>query len=213
MLTIEDIKNHVRQILDDAGGDRFSDALLESSIRQALAHVDEKLPLIRTLDQQITSAGRDQALTGLVHPLYLIQISWAPSSVGGSEREINTGYSYTLQGNTGMLSFNDHCFPCAGETLQVTYAAQNTLAGLDGATETTITDAAIPALDCGAASFACLLRAASLAETYGARTGESARLVEQSKLWKELSEEALNKIKTLQPFDFPSGFALDQWDR
>lgn len=213
MLTIENIKNHVRQILDDAGSTRFSDALLINAIRQGLARLDEKLPLIKTLDQIITSSGREQTLSGLVHPLYLIKVSLRTSSSGDSIQEIKTGYTYSLEGETGRLLFEGAYSPCAGENLQISYAAQNTLAGLDNAAETTIPNTASAALETGSASFACLLRAASLAEAYGARTGESARLVEQSKLWREVSKESLNKLTSTQEFGFPTGFTLDQWDR
>lgn len=213
MQTIESIKTRIRQILDDAAGDRFSDTLLENAIRQALARLDEKLPLLRSVDHLITTAGRDFTLPAMDHPLYLMEVVIVPATTGGCFQEVKTGYSYTLQGSTGSLHFNDTCFPGAGETLRVTYAAQNTLTGLDGATETSVPDAASTALETGSAGFACLLRAASLAEAYGARAGESARLVEQSRLWQQLSDESLNKLKTFQQFEFPGGFSLDQWDR
>lgn len=212
MPTIESIKNRARQILDDANLSRYSDALLENAIRQELSHLDEKLPLVRTLDLQISSAGKDQDVTGMVHPLYLIQLCMLSTSSGNRAQAIKTGYAYTLEGETGTLHFNDIYVPSVGETLRVTYAGQNTLAGLDGAEESTIPDAAASALETGSASFACLLRAVSLAETYGARTGESARLVEQSRLWREISDEAVNKLKSFQEFSYPAGFALDQWD-
>lgn len=209
MLTLENIKSRVRQILDDADGARFCDTLLDSAIRQALARLDEKLPLIRTLDQQITTSGRDVTLTGLVDALFIIQVNILSSS----PIEIKSGYSYTLQGETAQLHFNDTYVPVSGETLRLTYTAQNRLSGLDETTETTAPDSASAALEIGAASFACLLRAVSLSEAYGARVGESTRLVEQSRMWRELSEESLNKLKTYQDFDYPSGFALDDWDR
>jgi len=211
MPTLEDIKNRVRQILDDASDDRFSSAMLKNAIRQTLARLDEKLPLICTLDQSITVAGRDITLTGLVHPLYVIEVNILPEA-GGCAHKIRMGYSYSLQGTSASLHFNDTSLLSVGAYLRVTYAAQNTLTGLDGEAESSLPDAASMALETGAASFACLLRAASLAETYGARAGESARLVEQSKLWKQVSEEALSKLKTFQPFEFPAGFSLDQWD-
>lgn len=220
MPTLEDIRNRVRQILDDTSGDRFSSVMLDTAIRQALARLDERMPLIRSLDLQITTSGRDVTLTGLDHPLYLIEVyilpastGSMPASAGGSKQEAKTGYSYSLQGTSGSLHFNGTSLLSVGECLRVTYAAQNTLTGLEGATETSLPDAASEALETGAASFACLLRAASLAETYGARAGESARLVEQSKLWKQISEESLSKLKTFQHYEFPAGFALDKWDQ
>lgn len=209
MLTLENTKNHVRQILDDTDGARFSDALLDSAIRQALARMDEMLPLIRILDHQITSAERDVTLPGLLDPLFILQVC----ILSTSPIEIKSGYAYTLQGETAQLHFKDTYVPDAGETLRVTYAAQNRLFGLDEAAETTAPESASAGLEMGSASFACLLRAASLAEAYGTRAGESAHLVEQSLMWRELSEASLNKLKTFQEFTYSSGFALDKWDR
>ena len=203
---LEDVKTRVRQILDDAEGTRFSDSLLENAVRQALTRLDEALPLIGILDITRTDSGRDQVLTGLTDPLYLINVIKI-------ESEIRYGFTCTLAGDNVALHFSGPVIPRAGESLRVSYASRNTLDGLDEAEVTTVPDSALTALHYACASAACLLRAASVSEAYGARPGESARLVEQSKVWMETAERDLQNMKNQQEFAYPAGFALDRWDR
>jgi len=199
-------------ILGDAAGDRFGEDLLECAIRQALTRVDERLPLVRTSALVISTPGRDQTLEGLEKPLYLVKVMRL-TGTDGSEEEIRGGYTYTLNGSTGNLHFCGVDFPTVGETLRITYAAANTLSGLEDAETTSLPESAASALEMLSAGMACLLRAAAVVESYGARTGESARMVEQSRLWMELANQNLEKLKSLQEFAFPAGFALDQWDQ
>ena len=41
---------------------------------------------------------------------------------------------------------------------------------------------------------------------------KSARLAEQSRLWMEQSKELIGRLRSLQDFTYPVGFALDGWD-
>ena len=207
MLTLENTINHVRQVLDDAAASRFSDDLLESAVRQALARIDESMPLVSNAELEVVTGGRDQALADMENCLYLIDLHTENAPDGELE------YVYTLQGGTIQLHFSGVYTPQAGEILTLTVAGRNTLSGLDGALTTSLPESAAAALEFGAAGFACLLRAAVVAEAYGARPGESARLVEQSRLWLEQCANALQALKNLQEFGFPPGFKLDAWDR
>ncbi|PKN96279.1 MAG: hypothetical protein CVU43_21525 [Chloroflexi bacterium HGW-Chloroflexi-5] len=213
MQTIESIKIRVRQMLNDEEGARYSDLMLENAIRQAMGRLDDHLPLMRKLEHVITSEGREVTLTGLLKPLFLIQVDVLPSGSNGPIREVKNGYDYSLQGSTCLLDFKASYRPHEGETLRVTYAAQQLLSGLDGAVESTLPESALAAVESSAVSFAYMLRAASLSGVYGTKTGESAQLAEQSKVWKELAEAALSKLRSFQPFEYPEGFAFDQWDR
>ena len=213
MANLEDVKTRVRQILDDAAGTRFTDTLLENAARQALTRLDEALPLMRSLDVTRTDSGRDQALTGLTGPLFLVKVIKIPDLPESRETEIRYGFTCSLAGDSAALHFSGPVIPRAGESLRVSYASRNTLAGLDGAEATTVPETALTALHYAYASAACLLRAASVSEAYGARPGESARLVEQSKVWMETAERDLQNMKNQQEFAYPAGFALDRWDR
>jgi len=213
MQTIESIKIRVKQMLNDEEGARFSDLMLENAIRQAMGRLDDHLPLMRKIEHVVTSEGREVTLTGLIKPLFIVQVSVGTSGSNGPSREIKNGYEYNLQGPACLLEFNASYLPKIGETLRVTYAAQNLLSGLDDAVESTLPESAAAAVESSAVSFATMLRAASLLGVYGTKAGEAAQLAEQSKIWKELAEAALNKLRTYQPFEYPDGFALDQWDR
>ncbi|MDP2844050.1 MAG: hypothetical protein Q8O06_10495, partial [Acetobacterium sp.] len=197
----------------DEEGARYSDLMLENAICQAMGRLNDHLPLMRKTEHVVTSQGREVTLTGLMKPLFIIQVSVLPSGSNGPTRMLKSGYSFTLQGESGVLHFNDTYIPIAGETLQVTYAAQHLLSGLDGAAVSTLPESAAAAVESSAVSFAYMLRAASLSGVYGTKAGESAQLAEQSKVWKELAEAALSKLRSYQPFEYPDGFALDQWDR
>lgn len=83
---------------------------------------------------------------------------------------------------------------------------------LDGAAETSLPAAYESAVVNGAAGHACLLHATRLVESYGARSNESPRLIEISRLRLDGFERTLNSLKVLQEFGFPPGFALDDED-
>ena len=117
-----------------------------------------------------------------------------------------------MNGGVPTLHFFGDVIPQAGETLQVTYAAVNTIEGLDNAVSTTLPAVCEPALVNGAAACASALRAASLLEAYGSRPEESARLLETSRTGMEQFNHMLDGLKMLQEFGYPPGFALDAWD-
>lgn len=213
MSDLSALLSRVRLALDDAGGKRFSDALLTTAMRQALEQIDLRLP--RTLISEVTAAasGREQPLSGLTGCLFLVKLVYPYTSPGIRELEPETQFSYVMRDGIPTVHFYGDVLPQAGEVLQVHYAAQNTIEGLDGALSTTLPEMCEPALVNGAAGCACTLRAGSLVEAYGTRPAESAHLMETSRHWMDLFSRALDGLKVLQEFGFPPGFALDGWDR
>ncbi len=208
MMTLESIQNRARQILADADGNRYDSNLLENATRLTMQGINEKLPRVLRLDHAVITSGRDQSISSLEKPLFLMQVILQPMN-GKSELE----FSYALQNETAYLHFSGIAVPTAGQTLRLVYAAQHTLNGLDGAAATSLADGFESALSVGTAGFACLLRASFLAETYGVKQGEPARLVEQSRAWLEHFHQALVSFKPDQQPEYPEGFALDRWDR
>lgn len=213
MNDLENLKDRVRQILDDGGDSRFSETLLENAVRQAMARLDDKLPQMRVMEHTVVSPGRDQVLSGLQHPLFLVKLVRLDAMEDDREREIDAGVTFTLNGESGLLHFGGGLIPQTGDRFLVHYAAGNILAGLDEAETTSLPEAAIPALECASAGMACLLRSAAVSEAYGARPGESNRLTQQSRLWLDAAEKSLASLQSRQEFDSPRGFALDAWDK
>ena len=210
MITLATTKNQVRALLDDAAADRFGDDLLEAAARLALQGIDAQLPNILSLAHTVVTAGRDQSITSMAACLYLmdlfVQRAAEDPPLSGVE------YSSTLRTDTLQIHFSGSHIPQTGEILQLTYAARHTLSGLDLAVSTTLPDALAPALDYGTAAHACLIRAASLAEAYAARPGESSRLAERAGVLLDLFKMVLDGIKNFGAPVFPQGFALDSWE-
>jgi hypothetical protein len=212
MLDLPATQNRVRAMLDDPSGGRFSDTLLETAIRHALAGVDVRLPQVVRLDVAVQISGRDQTLQGLAGCRHLVELLLVGENTLDTRGE-PAEYTYTLTGETLDLHFSGGRVPQNGERMKLTYAARHTLAGLDSALTTSLPDAAEVALDYGSAGHACLLRSASMAESYAARPGESSRLLDQAKIWLERFDHALVALAAFQEFGFPPGFNLDVWDR
>lgn len=205
--------SRVRQTLVDPDGKRFSDVLLTTAMRQALEQIDQSLPRNLVSDVTAAASSREQPLNGLTGCLFLVKLVYPAASDGKRELEPETQFSYVMRDGIPTVHFYGEVIPQAGEVLLVHYAAQNTIEGLDDALSTTLPEVCEPALVNGAAGCACALRAGSLVEAYGTRPVESAQLMETSRYWMDLFDQALDGLKVLQEFGFPPGFALDGWDR
>ena len=210
MITLATTKNQVRALLDDAAADRFGDDLLEAAARLALQGIDAQLPNILSLAHTVVTAGRDQSITSMAACLYLIDLFVQRATEDPPLKGVE--FSSTLRADTLQIHFSGSHIPQAGEILQLTYAARHTLSGLDLAVSTTLPDALAPALDYGTAAHACLIRAASLAEAYAARPGESSRLAERAGHFFSRFHAALEGSRNFSAPVFPQGFPLDPWE-
>lgn len=213
MTKLAELKTRVRLLLEDSDARRFSDTLLEAALRLALDEIDGQLPCISSTDFTALSSSRDQALTGLTGCRYLINVTWLAAGVHARELEPATQFTYLLKEGSPTLHFTGSAYPQAGDVLTLRYAAGYTIEGLEEAALTTLPGTCESALVNGTAGHACHLRAGSLVERPGTKTGEVNRLVEIGRLWLNNFERTLNGLKVLQDFGFPPGFALDQWDR
>lgn len=208
MTTLNELLTRVRTALQDATGTRFSSGLLEEAVHLALDEISQSCPLMVDTPLTIATAGRDQLITGVVDPLFLVKLVCAD----GQQLEPEVQFSYTLQAGQPVVHFLGSRIPQAGDVFTVTSALRHTLSGLEGSPSTTLPDGFISALVIGAAGQACLLRVGALAESYGGRSQETARLIDLSRLLLDQFQKQVEGMKILQEFGFPPGFALDHWD-
>lgn len=213
MSKIEDLKTRTRALLQDESAARFSDSLLLAALRRALDDIDLRLPNLAQHQQTVTAAGRDQSLTSLAGCRYIISAVLPMADPAASMLEPETHFTYYLKDGVPTLHFTASHIPQVGDVLTVRYAAGYTIEGFEGEGATTLPAAFESALVNGTAAEACLLRAGSIAERHGAHPSEPARLMEIGHMWRETFVRDLSGLKTLQDFGFPSGFALDRWDR
>lgn len=212
MTKLDDIKAGVRVLLEDSTAKRFSDAILEAALRQALDEIDQHLPLILRTDFTVTTAGRDQELTTITGCQYLVEITLPGEAEGSARLEPGEVFTYRLASGVPSLHFSGSLVPAAGDFFNVCYAAGYSIGGFLGQTATSLPAELEHALVLGTAAMACYLRAGSVIERYGGGPQDSARLAEIGAMWRENFLRALHGFKTLQQFGFPPGFALDRWD-
>lgn len=212
MITLTSLKPRILQVLEDPSGIRFASSLLDEAVRLTLDALDQRLPRLAIVEVAVSTSGRDQPLTGLEDCLYLVSLYISHGNQLTRELEPESEFSYLFRAGLPTLHFSGRLYPKEGEILHITYAARHTLQGLDGAAETSLPAAYESAVVNGAAGHACLLHATRLVESYGARSNESPRLIEISRLRLDGFERTLNSLKVLQEFGFPPGFALDDKD-
>ena len=212
MTKLDDINTQIRVLLDDSAAVRFSDNLLMQALSQSLEEIHQRVPRVLSAQHTVTLAGRDQPLPALTGCRYLISVTLNLTDGSSRALEPETGFTYTLDDGMPTLHFLGSSIPEVGKQLNVEYCAAYTIEGYAGAVATTLPAALESALIEGSAARACILRAGSLAEGYGRRGDESARLMEIGRRWEQSFARALNGLKTLQEFGFPPGFPLDHWD-
>lgn len=208
MSKFTDLETRIRAVLEDQDTLRFSGPLLAAALRRALDDVDLQLPHIAELEVTATDASRDLALSGLAGCRYIIDIT-----VEHRLLEPEANFTYFLKDGVPTLHFNGGYFPQAGDIFLVRYASGYTIEGFEGEGTTTLPAAFESALVNGTAAEACFLRAGSLAERYGTRPADPARLMEIGHLWRQTFVRSLSGLKAIQDFGFPPGFALDEWDK
>ncbi len=212
MSNLNELIIRVREILNDPSALRFSETVLEEGVRQAMQRINDRLPQVLETEVPVVESGRNQPLTGLSDPIYLISIAYPVSASETCELEPEVQFSYRMQAGQPIVHFLGSLVPQAGEKLSVSYAARHTLSGLEGALSTTLPDGVLTGLVNGAAGHACLLRAHALTEASGVKSSEVAQLLQIAQLRLDLFEKNLADLKVFQEFGFPPGFSLDQWD-
>lgn len=212
MTSLNDIKARLLQVLEDPGGVRFSDGLLEEALRLALNRINQRLPLIQTAEVTVISSSRDQVLDGLKDCLYLINLGLLRPEDSVRELEPGSEFSYQFADGQIQAHFSGRRYPLAGDHLRVTFAASHLLEGLDAALTTTLPSAYESALVIGSAGQACLLRGGRLAESYGTRPNEVTRLMELGQARLDEFERTLSSLGVFQEFGFPPGFRFDAED-
>ncbi len=208
MSTLAEIKTRILQVLDDASGARYPDALLTEAINQAFSSINTRLPKVSTLDLTITTAGREQAVSGIFNCLFIISVSLISADQLTRELSPDSEFTFLLKNGAPTLYFSGSKIPAAGDKLRIQYAAPYSAADLGSAFPTNYESALVN----GAAGHACNIRALHLIEAYGARSEESPRLLELGRLRLDAFESLLSSLRVLQDFGYPPGFKLDEYD-
>ena len=208
MADLAGLKTRVLNLLGETGTSRFSAALLEEALRQALAAYNQAVPQV--LDEAFTLAagGREQVLSGWTPPLFILKLEQPAEE---PDREIP--FQFFVRSGQAVLVIGGDEVPAAGASYRVRYAAAHTLKDLDGAAATTLPAMHESLLVRGGAGFAALMRQAQVTEAYGVRSADASRLEALGRGWLIDFQAALAGAKdAAQWHEYPVGFRLDVWD-
>lgn len=207
-------KTRILQVLGDLTGARYADALIQEACRQALADYVLVSPQIKETVVTVASASRDQSLSALTDPRFVISLVFPYVSTGQDKLSQDVEYYFYFAAGVAYLHFSSDRIPAVGEQIKVKYASGHTISGLDSAVATTIPVIHDSLIVEGSSAYAMINRMQLLIESYGSKSLGVKRLQEQSQLHMTKFQEGLSQLQTYQPsFDFPEGFRLDNWDR
>jgi hypothetical protein len=216
-----DLSTFKTRILDELGdptGTRFTAALVEQALRQAVNEYSLALPLLKRLAFTIATAGRNQKITSISAYSALLNVYYPydSSSVLNPSLLANCSYYATFDGTQLELTINGPKVPQVGEQIYLVYTLNHTVKDLDSAAATTINPSHDLLIIQGAAGLAAVLRASSVMEVYSKRPADIDNLLKWGNVTHLDYLVALQLISRTSSPDNPypsTGFTVDRWDR
>lgn len=175
MTDLADFTSRLRTLLGDSAGTRYPAGMTDEAFRQSLAELNSVLPLTAEQLHIVSAAGVEQAIAGVSEFQQVLRV-WFPYDPGAPDAPPLADFNAWHDGAALRLRVGGGRVPAVGERLRVLYTRAHTIAGLDGATVSTINPARHSLLVLGAAGFAAALRAATVLENYGKRAQDHEQL-------------------------------------
>ena len=174
MKTISDYRAETLILLGDAAGRRYSEAQLDTAIRQALDQLRKYVPRKDTETKVVASVDGTEAV-----------LDWCPSSVTEILTIRNAGgdvldaADYRTGLKTYLQFYNTRPVPAAGDTLSLELGLPHKIKNLDSATETSVPEDLFLTVCLGAAGYALQIRARSVTEVFGKRPEDTDKLIRE----------------------------------
>ena len=211
--TLADFTTRVLAMLGDVSANRYASAQTDEAIRAALAEYSRAYPAVAGASFTVTSPGKDQAITTLpAYIQFLTKVQW-PADTNPTNNIIHAWYATYPSGVPNLHLQWDQ--PAAGDVINLVYAANHTISGLDGGCATTIPPVHNDMLALGAAGHAAVDRSIQITEQMTQRASNAAILANWGaarlqEFRAALSLLAMNKSSIFQPRE---GWKIDRWDR
>lgn len=177
-------------LLKSAGTTEWSDEELDAAIRLALMDLSQRLPRSLSSDVTMAEAGRRIALTALADCQWVEEVWW-PYTPGDPRR-----HQAPFEVRDGWLSLFTIPEPRAGDTVHLLYAGRHAIAGLDGATATTVPGEWRGIVTLGAAGYAAAAKASAMAREYTWPAGTAAATRNWSEMMLALFEARLGAVRS-----------------
>lgn len=179
----------LKDMLQDRAGTSWEEEELDSALSLALADVSQRVPLSLSGDVILDGGGREVPLASLTGLLWVEEVWWPyeggsyPPNVVPFETRNGTVYLYTV------------VEPAPGDMVHVLYAGEHTIEGLEGALETTVPGEWLSMLVTGAAGYAALAKAVSMAREYSWPTGAARVMSDWGQSMLALFRERLRALR------------------
>ena len=193
MRTIDDYRAGCLVMLGDTAGRRYTNAMLDAGLREALPVYRSFCPRRETVTQTVKAVDGNSLLLPPMPPGVEIQTARIE---GGEWLEFST---YQTDRWLYMKLYGFPSMAGAGTQLLMTLGVPHTIRDLDGATQTTVPDAHAGVLIKGAAGYAMRIRARSVTEVFGKRPEDRAALMDQAE---GMTTEFFSDLARLQPAAF-----------
>lgn len=213
-LTRAALHDRLRQMLGDPAALRYAADLLDHALRLALGELSAALPNLSSGSLILPRSGRQQALSALGDVRAVLRLCYPYTPAADDLCAALPVYeTYTVSGSP-FVYVGGGRVPRAGEGMFVEYTCGHTLAGLDGASATTLPDALEAALLVGAAGYAAVSRASQVSEAQGSRAGDMNQLFDWGSRMLARFAQMVDEVRRVGSFPpHPSsGWRLDGWD-
>ncbi len=176
MKTISEYRTETLILLGDTAGRRYSEAQLNTAIRQAMATLKKYIPRKETVKVKAASSDRGEVV-----------LNWCPGSdaeiltIRNEGGEILTASDYRTGQRTYLEFYNSRSIPAAGDPLTLELGLPHCIRGLDGSQNTTIPEDLFLTVCTGAAGYALQIRARSVTEVFGKRPEDTERLISEGR--------------------------------
>ncbi len=174
MKTITEYRAETLIILGDTAGKRYSEAQLDTALRQALEQLNRARPVRETYKVKVA----DRETRDLI-------LNWCPGAdadiltVRNESGEWLKASDYRTGGKT-YLTIYDGPVPEVGTSVLLEVTGGHTISGLDGAGQTSVSDSLMLTVCTGAAGYAMRIRARSVTEVFGKRPEDTDKLILQA---------------------------------
>lgn len=195
MKTISEYRAETLILLGDTAGRRYSEAQLDTAIRQALLTLKKYVPRKETVKVKAASSENREVV-----------LNWCPGpdaeilTIRNEGGEILTASDYRTGQRTYLEFYNSRSIPAAGDPLTLELGVPHCIRGLDDSQTTTIPEDLFLTVCTGAAGYALHIRARSVTEVFGKRPEDTERLIsEGNKLIRDYTAELRGLLDVFDP--------------
>lgn len=176
MKTISEYRTETLILLGDPSGKRYSEAILDTGIRQALGTLRKYLPRKETVSAEAAAVnGRDVILDRC--PPSDAEIL----TIRNENGDILRASDHRTETQTCLRFYDPRMIPEPEDTLMLELGFSHTIKGLDERPETTVPEDLFITLCMGAAGYALQIRARSVAEVFGKRPEDTDNLIREGR--------------------------------